>query len=85
MEGFHQLFGKGSRYSVCRLGNVLKIKSKVLTLPQHSVQTNAENRGKVIVTANFTGKKRLFPPHTCRLQRTSGQNMSTKGVKSTNN
>lgn len=60
MEDCQQLFGKGFRYLVCRPGNVLKIRIKILTLSQHSVQTNAETRGKVLVTA-FVVKERAFP------------------------
>lgn len=46
MECCQQPFRKGFRYLVCRPGNVLKIRIKILTLSQHSVQTNAETRGK---------------------------------------
>lgn len=60
MVDYQHLYGKGFRYLVCRPGNVLKIRIGILTLSQHSVQTNAETTVKVPVTA-FISKDRAFP------------------------
>jgi len=60
IEDFQQLLRKVFNYLVCRPGNVLKIRIKILSLSQHSVQTNAETRGKVLVTA-FTSEERASP------------------------